>query len=83
MEAIHLEDSQFNNDEVKFIRYIVYTIQSFRGIITSWYLSKSDLVILDEVCKHIGVGSPVGFYEVPTIVPQEREEDEDDESYFK
>jgi hypothetical protein len=28
------EDSQFNNDEVKFIRYIVYTIQSFRGIVT-------------------------------------------------
>jgi hypothetical protein len=26
------------------------------------------------------VGSPVGFYEVPAIVPQEREEDEDDES---
>ena len=42
-----------------------------------------DLVILDEVRKHIGVGSRVGFYEVPTIVPQEREEDEDDESYFK
>ena len=29
-EAIHLEDSRFNNDEVKFIRYIVYKIQSFR-----------------------------------------------------
>jgi hypothetical protein len=23
-EAIHLEDSKFNNDEVKFIRHIVY-----------------------------------------------------------
>lgn len=38
---------------MEFIRYIVYTIQSFRGIITGWYLSKSDLVILDEVCKHM------------------------------
>ena len=28
-EAIHLEDEKFNNDEVKFIRYIVYKIQSF------------------------------------------------------
>ena len=54
-EAIHLEDSKFNNDEVKFIRYIVYKIQSFQGIITGWYLANSDLVILDEVCKCIGV----------------------------
>jgi hypothetical protein len=28
-EAIHLEDSKFQGDEVKFIRYIVYKIQSF------------------------------------------------------
>jgi hypothetical protein len=59
-EAIHLEDRKFKNDEVKFIRYIVYKIISFEGIITGWYLSNSDLVILDEVCKHIGVSSPVG-----------------------
>ena len=32
-EAIHLSDSKFNNDEVKFIRYIVYKIHSFQGII--------------------------------------------------
>ena len=63
-EAIHLEDGKFNNDEVKFIRYIVYKIQSFQGIITGWYLANSDLLILDEVCKSIGVTSPVGFYEV-------------------
>ena len=41
-EAIHLEDGKFNNDEVKFIRYIVYKIQSFQGIITGWYLANSD-----------------------------------------
>jgi DNA polymerase elongation subunit (family B) len=64
-EAIHLEDSRFNNDELKFIRYIVYKIQSFQGLITGWYLANSDLVILDEVCKSIGAISPVGFYEVP------------------
>jgi len=64
-EAIHLEDTKFDNDEVKFIRYIVYKIQSFQGLITGWYLANSDFVILDEVCKCIGVGSPVGFYEVP------------------
>jgi DNA polymerase elongation subunit (family B) len=64
-EAIHLEDDKFQGDEVKFIRYIVYKIQSFQGIITGWYLANSDLVILDEVCKSIGVTSPVGFYEVP------------------
>jgi hypothetical protein len=29
-EAIHLEDSRFNSDEVKFIRYIIYRIQSFQ-----------------------------------------------------
>jgi DNA polymerase, archaea type len=63
-EAIHLEDERFNNDEIKFIRYIVYKIQSFQGVITGWYLTNSDLVVLDEVCKSIGVGSPVGFYEV-------------------
>jgi hypothetical protein len=74
-----LEDIQFNNDEVKFIRYIVYTIQSFRGIITGWYLSNSDLVILHEVCKLIGVGSPAGFYEVPSITPHENEDNEEDD----
>ena len=30
-EAIHLEDSEFNNNEVQFIRYIVYKIQNFRA----------------------------------------------------
>ena len=30
-EAIHLEDSKFDNDEIKFIRYVVYKIQSFHG----------------------------------------------------
>jgi hypothetical protein len=69
-EAIHLQDSRFNNDEVKFIRYIVYRIQSFQGIITGWYLANSDLVVLDEVCKRIGVVSPVGFYEVS--IPREQ-----------
>jgi DNA polymerase I len=79
MEAIHLEDSKSNNDEVKFIRYIVYKIQSFQGIITGWYLAKSDLIILDEVCKHIGVVSPVGFYEVPLdTASQEHADDEED-----
>jgi hypothetical protein len=37
-EAIHLEDSKFQGDEVKFIRYIVYKIQNFRGIITGCIL---------------------------------------------
>ena len=69
-EAIHLEDTMFNNDEVKFIRYIVHKIQTFQGIITGWYLANSDLVVLDEVCKCIGVISPVGFYEVPVITSQ-------------
>jgi hypothetical protein len=79
MEAIHLEDSKSNNDEVKFIRYIVYKIQSFQGIITGWYLAKSDLIILDEVCKHIGVVSPVGFYELPLdTASQEHADDEED-----
>jgi DNA polymerase, archaea type len=77
-EAIHLEDNKFNNDEIKFIRYIVYKIQSFQGIITGWYLANSDLVILDEVCKRIGVVSPVGFYEVPVITPQENADEDDD-----
>ena len=77
-EAIHLEDTMFNNDEVKFIRHIVYKIQSFQGIITGWYLANSDLVILDEVCKCIGVGSPVGFYEVPVITSQEHRDEDDD-----
>src|SRR5919107_1924972 len=63
-EAIHLlSDSKFKNDEVKFIRYIVYRLQSFQGIITGWHIAGSDLVVLDEVCKHVGVKSPVGFYE--------------------
>ena len=63
-EAIHLEDDKFQGDEIKFNRHIVYKIQSFQGIITGWYLADSDLVILDEVCKSIGVISPVGFYEM-------------------
>jgi hypothetical protein len=73
-EVIHLEDSKFRGDEVKFIRYIVYKIQNVQGIITGWYLAKSDLVILDEVCKSIGVISPVGFYEVS--VPPSNENDD-------
>ena len=36
------------------------------------------LVVLDEVCKHIGVISPVEFYELPVITPQEHTDDEDD-----
>jgi DNA polymerase elongation subunit (family B) len=75
-EAIDLEDDKFNYDEVKFIRYIIYKIQSFQGIITGWYLANSDLVVLDEVCKRIGVISPVGFYEVPTP-PSEEDYDVD------
>ena len=77
-EAIHLEDAKFNNDEVKFIRYIVYKIQSFQGIITGWYIANSDLIVLDEVCKCIGVGSPVGFYEVPVIPIEHEDEDDSD-----
>ena len=72
-EAIILQDGKFNNDEVKFIRSIVYKIQSFQGIITGWYLAKSDLVVLDEICKTIGVISPVGFYETP--IPPSNEND--------
>jgi DNA polymerase elongation subunit (family B) len=72
-EAIHLEDSKFLGDEIKFIKYLVYKIQSFQGIITGWYLANSDLVILDEICKNIGVISPVGFYEVS--VPPSNEND--------
>lgn len=63
-EAIHLEDNRFKNDELQFIRYIIHKIQNFQGIITGWYLANSDLIVLDEVCKSIGVRSPVGFYEV-------------------
>jgi DNA polymerase, archaea type len=77
-EAIHLEDSRFNNDEVKFIRYIVYRIRSFQGIITGWYLANSDLVVLDEVCKSIGVVSPVEFYEVSVTSPMEVNDEEND-----
>src|ERR1700758_1673065 len=76
-EAIHLDDGKFNNDEVKFIRYIVYKIQTFQGIITGWYLANSDLLILDEVCKRIGVISPVGFYEV-SIQPSNGDNDDVD-----
>ena len=66
-EVIHLlSDSKFKNDEVKFVRHIVYRLQSFQGIVTGWHIAGSDLVVLDEVCMHIGVESPVGFYE--TIV---------------
>jgi hypothetical protein len=72
-----LEDSKFNNDELKFIRYIVYKIQSFQGIITGWYLANSYLLVLDEVCKRIGIGSPVRFYEVAVITtPQEHTADD-------
>jgi DNA polymerase, archaea type len=74
-EAIHLQDEKFNNDEVKFIRNVVYRIKSFQGIITGWYLANSDLVILDEVCKRVGAISPVGFYEVPI---QKEDIDNDD-----
>jgi DNA polymerase, archaea type len=80
MEAIHLEDSRFNNDEVKFIRYIVYRIQGFQGIITGWYLANSDLVVLDKVCKYIGVVSPVGFYELSVTSPREQVDDEEEEN---
>jgi hypothetical protein len=76
-EAVHLED--FNNDEVKFIRYIVYKIQTFQGIITGWYLANSDLIILDEVCKNIGVPSPVGFYEVSIQPSNENDSDDNDD----
>jgi len=75
-EAIHLEDSKFLGDEIKFIKYIVYKIQSFQGIITGWYLANSDLVILDKICKNIGVISPVGFYEVP--IEPSNDNDNDD-----
>src|SRR5215469_479806 len=77
-KAIHLEDDKFQCDEVKFIRYIVYKIQSFQGTITGWYLANSDLLILDEVCKRIGVMSPVGFYEVPIQTSNENDNDDDD-----
>ena len=76
-ESIHLEDREFRSDEVKFIRYIIYKIQSFQGIITGWYLANSDLVVLDEVCKRIGVTSPIGFYEVPLLSSEEEDEDVD------
>src|SRR5215831_7218999 len=77
-EAIHLEDSKYLGDEVKFIRYIVYKIQSFQGIITGWYLANSDLLILDEVCKRIGVISPVGVYEVPIEPSNDNDNDDVD-----
>jgi DNA polymerase elongation subunit (family B) len=79
-EAIHLEDNKFLGDEVKFIRYIVYKIQSFQGIITSWYLANSDLLILDEVCKSIGVPSPVGFYEVSIQPSNENDGGDNDDA---
>jgi DNA polymerase I len=69
-EAIHLEDEKFKNDEIKFIRYLVYRVQSFQAIITGWYIANSDLVVLDEVCKRIGIRSPVEFYEV-TVIPED------------
>ncbi|MGB7956753.1 MAG: hypothetical protein WCF23_22500 [Candidatus Nitrosopolaris sp.] len=75
-EAIHLEDEKFKNDEIKFIRYIVYRVQSFQGIITGWYLANSDLVFLDEVCKQIGIRSPVEFYEV-TVIPEDDSDNHD------
>jgi hypothetical protein len=80
IEAIHLEDSRFNNDEVKFIRCIVYKIQSFQGIIPGWYLASSDLIVLDEVCKHVGVVSSVKFYEVSVTNPREQVDDNEDDN---
>ena len=74
-----MDDTKFNNDEVKFIRYIVYTIQSFQGIITGWYLANSDLAVLDEICKHTGVISPVEFYEVSVTNPKEQVDDNEEE----
>jgi DNA polymerase, archaea type len=72
-------ENQCLKDDIsrKFIRYIVYKIQSFQGIITGWYLANSDLLILDEVCKSIGVTSPVGFYEIPI-----QSSNENDDVYF-
>ena len=78
-EAIHLEDNRFSNDEVRFIRYIVHKIQSFQGIITGWYVANSDLIVLDEVCKCIGVRSPVEFYEVN--VARQHSKDDGDKEY--
>jgi hypothetical protein len=75
---VHLEDDKFRGDEVRFIRYIVYKIQGFQGIITGWYLANSDLIVLDEVCKSIGVPSPVGFYEIP-IQPSNENDDFDND----
>jgi DNA polymerase elongation subunit (family B) len=37
-------------------------------------------VVLDELCKRTGVVSPVGFYEVPVITPQEHADDKDDDN---
>ena len=80
-ESIHLlSDSKFKNDEVKFIRYIVYRLQSFHGIITGWNIASSDLVVLDEVCKHVGVKSPVGFYETIVTNAADQSEDSGDDS---
>lgn len=76
----HLQDDMFNNDEVKFIRYIVYKIQRFQGLITGGYLANSDLIVLDEVCKYIGVVSPVGFYQVPVIISQKHADNEEDDN---
>src|SRR5919112_2090158 len=80
-EAVHLLcDSKFKNDEVKFIRYIVYRLQSFQGIITGWHIAGSDLVVLDEACKHVGIESPIGFYEtfVTNAADQSEDSAEDD-----
>src|SRR5215208_5613486 len=78
-EAIHLLlDSKFKNDEVKFIRHIIYRLQSFPGIVTGWHIAASDLVVLDDVCKHVGVESPVGFYERIVTEPKESNTDSED-----
>jgi hypothetical protein len=78
--VIHLlSDSIFKNDEVKFIRHIVFRLQSFQGIITGWYIAGSDLVVLDEVCKHVGVKSPVGFYETFVTIAGDKSEDSADD----
>ena len=41
--GIHLEDDKFQGNEVKFIKYIVYKIQNFQGIITGWLVRRPNL----------------------------------------
>jgi DNA polymerase, archaea type len=49
-------------------------------MITGWYLNNSDLIVLNEVCKSIGVPSPVGFYEVPIQASNENDGVDPDET---